>query len=129
MSRKNKLDYFEIKNIDNPCFVALAINLKKYFEVFKNQKGIRKGSRDTEFENFVGRIKSPVNFSQLNDKRFYFSDGIVSLPYGHQNLKEIDDFKKEKGQKNREIFLDRKSETIEHGKKSTKKYIKTLPIP
>ena len=86
MSRKNKLGYFEIENIDNPCFVALAINPKKYFEVFKNQKGIRKGSRDTEFENFVGRIKSPVNFLQLNDKRFYFSDGIVSLPYGHQNF-------------------------------------------
>ena len=35
----------------------------------------------------------------MNDKRFYFPDGIVSLPFGQKNLKEIDDFKKEKGKK------------------------------
>ena len=28
-----------------------------------------------------------------------FPNGIVSLPFGHKNLKQIDDFKKEKGQK------------------------------
>ena len=33
-------------------------------------------------------------FSQLNNKRFYFPDGIVSLPFEHKHLKEIDDFKK-----------------------------------
>ena len=36
-------------------------------------------------------------FSQLNDKRFYFPDGIVLLPFGHINLKEIENYKKEKG--------------------------------
>ena len=46
-----------------------------------------------------------TKFSQVNDKRFYFPNGIVSLPYGHQNLKEIDDFKKEKGQKIEKYFL------------------------
>ena len=61
-TRKNKLSYFEIENIDNPCFVTFAINPKKYFQVFKNQKGIRKGSRDTEFENVVARIKISRKF-------------------------------------------------------------------
>ena len=42
-------------------------------------------------------IKS--KFSQLNDKRFYFPDRVISLSFGHPNLKEIDQFKKEKGQK------------------------------
>ena len=51
-----------------------------------------------------------IKFSQLNDKRFYFPDGIVSLPFGHKNLKHIDDFKKEKiFQKiSQKIFLERK---------------------
>ena len=57
----------------------------------------------------------------MNDKQFYFPDSVISLLYGHQNLKEIDDFKKEKGQKI-EIFLGRKIKIIKHGKKGTEKY-------
>ena len=30
-------------------------------------------------------------FSKLNDKRFYFPDSILSLPYGHPSLKEINE--------------------------------------
>ena len=29
-----------------------------------------------------------VQFGQLNDKRFYFSNGISSLPYGHPSLEK-----------------------------------------
>ena len=36
-------------------------------------------------------------FSQHNDKRFYFAGGIGSSSFGHPNLKEIDQFKQEKG--------------------------------
>ena len=32
---------------------------------------------------------SKVQFGQLNDKRFYFSNGIVSLPYGHPYLENL----------------------------------------
>ena len=32
---------------------------------------------------------SKVQFGQLNDKRFYFSNGIISLPYGHPYLEEL----------------------------------------
>ena len=32
-----------------------------------------------------------TQFAGLNDKRFYFRDGIVSLPFGHYLL---EDFKK-----------------------------------
>ena len=35
-----------------------------------------------------------VQFPSLNDKRYYFSDGIVSLPFGHPSLKEVRDYKK-----------------------------------
>ena len=37
---------------------------------------------------------SKVQFASLNDKRYYFSDGIVSLPYGHPLLREVRDYKK-----------------------------------
>ena len=49
-------------------------------------------------------IKS--KFSQLNNKRFYFPDRIVSLPFVHKSLKH--DFKKEKGQKIEKYFWEEK---------------------
>ena len=52
----------------------------------------------------VKTVVTKTKFSQLNDKRFYFPDGILSLPYGHQSLKEIDEFKKQKGQKIEKYF-------------------------
>ena len=32
---------------------------------------------------------SKIQFGQLNDKRFYFSNRIISLPYDHSALKDI----------------------------------------
>ena len=30
-----------------------------------------------------------VQFEQLNDKRFYFSNGILQLPFGHPYLEDL----------------------------------------
>ena len=35
-----------------------------------------------------------VQFASLNDKRYYFSDGIVSLPFGHPSLNNVRKYKK-----------------------------------
>ena len=35
-----------------------------------------------------------VQFARLNDKRYYFSDGIVSLPFGHPTLNKVREHKK-----------------------------------
>ena len=35
-----------------------------------------------------------VQFASLNDKRYYFSDRIVSLPFGHPSLNEVREYKK-----------------------------------
>ena len=55
----------------------------------------------SRFSVFQGEMvkKSVVKkkLSRLYDKRFYFPDGIVSLPFGQKNLHEIDNFKQEKG--------------------------------
>ena len=37
---------------------------------------------------------SKVKFGSLNDKRYYFSDGIVSLPFGHSLLLIVREIKK-----------------------------------
>ena len=63
-----------------------------------------------------------TKFSQLNDKRFYFADGVVSLPYGHPNLKEIDKFKKEKDQKIEKYFWEQKERLLKM-EKNTKTFI------
>ena len=52
-------------------------------------------------------------FSRINNKRFYFPDAVVSLPFGHCALKELEKYKKKKkGQKIENFFLKKKRETI-----------------
>ena len=43
-------------------------------------------------------------FAQISDKRYYFSDGIVSLSFSHLFLKEIIHFKREKSKKLRRFY-------------------------
>ena len=35
-----------------------------------------------------------VQIARLNNKRYYFSDGIVSLPFGHPTLNKVREYKK-----------------------------------
>ena len=35
-----------------------------------------------------------VQFARLNNKRYYFSDGSVSLPFGHPALNKVREYKK-----------------------------------
>ena len=60
-------------------------------------------------------------FSQLNDKRFYFPNAIISLPFGHFALKELDEFKKNKGQRIEDYFLQNRDDLLELGKKALTK--------
>ena len=48
-------------------------------------------------------------FVQTNDKRYYFSDGTVSLPFSHSLLHEINQFKKEKKNKKLSSICKRKN--------------------
>ena len=60
-------------------------------------------------------------FSQLNDKRFYFSNAIISLPFGHQVLNEIDQYRKNQGQRIEKYFLQKKEHLLELEKAALKK--------
>ena len=53
-----------------------------------------------------------TKFSQLNDKRFYFSNSILSLRFGHPSLKELDEYKNEKGQKIEKYFWQEKEKLL-----------------
>ena len=70
-------------------------------------------------ESMQMKSVSKVQFRQLNDKRFYFSNGLVFLPYGHPYLEEL---RKEKHkywyihkvvQTKKDDFLKKESKVIE----------------
>ena len=44
--------------------------------------------------NMMRTTVKKVQFASLNDKRYYFLDGIISLPFGHPSLSELRDYKK-----------------------------------
>ena len=64
-------------------------------------------------------IKS--KFSQLNDKRFYLPNAIVSVPFGDFALREIDEYKKSKGRRIEKYFWTEKEKLLELEKKCTQK--------
>ena len=79
------------------------------FENYANQ--IKRLRYDLDISPSVERIKqkrfevrntnmkmttvNKVKFARLNDKRYYFSDGIVSLPFGHILLEKARQYKKQ----------------------------------
>ena len=116
----------------------------------KKHKDIKKGAVGMDYENFAERIKPLFHFdtyvkpkadtksvvrisvkkgemttyrifSQLNDERFYFPNAIISLPFGHQVLEEIDQYKKKQGQRIEKYFLQEKEHLLELEKAALKK--------
>ena len=154
------LGFYEVENINDPCYVTLAVNPKEYLEYFKSDKvnkkhkGIKKGPVGMDYENYSERIKplfdfetyqkpkldtkqvvrifvkkgemtthkiTKTKFSQLNDRRFYFPNAIISLPFGHGVLNEIDAFKKNKGPRIERYFLEEKEKLLKLEKEALKK--------
>ena len=87
---KKQVGLFETESINTPNIITISINPEEYYEEFDDQsnnkkhKGIKKVHQEwtsalTVRKNRVNKIQ----FGQLNDKRFYFPNGIVSLPFGH----------------------------------------------
>ena len=60
----------------------------------------------------IKTVVTKTKFSQLNDKRFCFPDGALSLPYGHPSLSEIHNFKSKKGQKIGKYFWEEKKNLL-----------------
>ena len=68
---------------------------------------------DTDHNRAIHFKNSLVCFSDVENHFCYtiiygimhLPNGILSLPFGHLSLKEIDEYKKKQGAKDRELFL------------------------
>ena len=78
-SNQKVLVLYEVENINDPCYVTLAVNPKEYFEYFKsnnvNKKhnGIKKGSPGMEYENYGERIKPLYDLHLLKNQKWTIS--------------------------------------------------------
>ena len=61
------LGLYEVENINDPCYVTLAVNPKEYLEYFgsencnKKHKGIKKGAKGMDYGNYAERIKPIID--------------------------------------------------------------------
>ena len=69
-SIKKQVGLYEVESIDNANLVTIALNPKKYFEVFKNKainkkhKGVKKSTCGMDFESFASRIMDVREYTQ-----------------------------------------------------------------
>ena len=68
-------------------------DLTEYFNEFLTTDNKLEKIQQRRFQvtNESMQMKSvcKIQFGQLNDKRFYLSNGIVSLPFGHRSLEKL----------------------------------------
>ena len=69
------------------------MNFRVYFNEFLTTDNKLEKIQQRRFQvtNESMQMKSvcKIQFGQLNDKRFYLSNGIVSLPFGHRSLEKL----------------------------------------
>ena len=140
---KEYFEEFESQSVNKKCkglrkgvsgmeleYYAKRINSIWEIETFGQlPKGKHKQNRFTIKNNsmVLDEIEKS-KFVQINDKRYYFSDGIVSLSFSHPFLKEIVDFKREKKTKNRGVFTAGKTQTYSDGKICSRKKQKNFNL-
>ena len=110
--------------MDFDSYSTRLSDLTEYSNEFliKPKKGeqIEQKRSQVIIESMQMKSVNKVQFGQLNDKRFYFSNGIISLPYGHPYLEKL---RKEKHeyreihkvtQRKKDNFLKEESKVIEN---------------
>ena len=76
-------------------------------EIFKKPKKIQQKTFQIINESVQMKAVSKVQFGQLSNKRFYFSNGLMSLPYGHPCLEDLGK-EKQKYRANHKTIQDKK---------------------
>ena len=70
----------------------------------------------------AGEIKKETvvknKFSQINNKTFYFPDGILSLLFHHPNLKKPNEFKEKMVQRIEKYFWNKKEKVLDLERKA-----------
>ena len=72
-------------------------------QTIQKQLQVKSGKMNTNQE---------CEFSKLNNKRYYFSDGIVSLPIKIWFLEEVRKYKKDSEEKAQDLFLSNKYDML-----------------
>ena len=73
---------------------AMRINMLRESDDKKEEKKIVQKRLQVKNTNMTMTSVNKVQFARLNDKRYYFSDGIVSLPFGHPSPNKVREYKK-----------------------------------
>ena len=104
--------------------IAERIKSLKKFETFEQPQNEYKKvmSFAVKKGDMVTTSIVKTTFSQLNDESFYFPNSILSLPFGHPSLKELDEFKHERGQKIEKYFREEKEKLLPMEKTAPKKH-------
>lgn len=110
------------KGSSGTCFENFAARIVSITNLDNFQKPpaeYKKGARLTINQGEMQKETSlGSKFSQVNDKRFYFSNGITSLPIFHPLLKNQAEYKKNKGKKIENYFWDEKEVLLKKEMKS-----------
>ena len=82
-------------NFEN--YTKRLVSLTNFYTFEKPPANYKEVSRLTAFQGEMEKkTVTKTKFLQFNDKRFYFSDGITSLPLSHPYLKELVEFEGKK---------------------------------
>ena len=133
---KEYFEYFKSENVNKKHKGIKKGSAGMYYENYAERikplfdfESYKKPKKDTKSVVRISVKKGEMTthqivkskFSQLNDKRFYFPNAIVSLPSGHSALNELDEFKRNKGQRIEDYFLQDREQLLELEKKALKK--------
>ena len=83
-------------NFEN--YTKRLVSLTNFYTFEKPPANYKEVSRLTAFQGKIQKETiTKTKFLQFNDKKFYFLDGITSLPLSYRYLKELVEFKKKMG--------------------------------
>ena len=115
-NKKHKGLSKNVKGMDFDSYSNRLSDLTEYFDNFLISPNPVQRIEQKRFhikdESMQMQTIQKVQFGQLNDKRFYFSNGITSLPFGHPHLESV------RKQKNKfrnidKVIQDKKHEFLE----------------
>ena len=95
-NKKHKSLNRSVPGMDFDSYSSRLSDVSEYFGEFLQGESLPNAPNRIEQKRFQIKNESMqmntihrVQFGQLNDKRFYFSNGITSLPYGHLSLEKV----------------------------------------
>ena len=83
-------------------FASRIMDIREYTYSQKKAKQIKQMRFQLKTTDMKLTEVNRTQFAGLNDKRYYLTDGVTSLPYGHFLLAELDE---KKATKNSKCFI------------------------